>query len=115
MADRTLFPPTTLSDIRARGWDAPDFVYVIGDAYVDHPSFGSAIITRTLEAAGYRVAVLAQPGYKNANDFTRFGRPRYGFLVSSGGNSYNYRADLQIYRDQNHWWSCGANRGAQFI
>ncbi len=84
MSDRTLFPPTTLSDIRARGWDAPDFVYVIGDAYVDHPSFGSAIITRTLESAGYRVAVLAQPGYKNANDFMRFGRPTCGFLVSSG-------------------------------
>ena len=84
MADRSLFPPTTLRDIHSRGWDAPDFVYVIGDAYVDHPSFGSAIITRTLEAAGYRVAVLAQPGYQNANDFRRFGRPRFGFLVSSG-------------------------------
>ncbi len=84
MADRSLFPPTTLSDIRARGWDAPDFVYVIGDAYVDHPSFGSAIITRVLEHAGYRVAVLAQPGYKNCADFKRFGRPACGFLVSSG-------------------------------
>ena len=60
MADRLLFPPTTAEDMKARGWDAPDFVYVNGDAYVDHPSFGAAIITRTLEAAGYRVAVLAQ-------------------------------------------------------
>ena len=84
MANRLLFPPTTSEDMRARGWDAPDFVYVIGDAYVDHPSFGSAIITRILERAGYRVAVLAQPNWRNANDFTRFGRPNYGFLVSSG-------------------------------
>lgn len=84
MADRLLFPPTAAEDIRARGWDAPDFVYVIGDAYVDHPSFGSAIITRTLEAAGYRVAILAQPNWKNTADFRRLGRPNYGFLVSSG-------------------------------
>ena len=84
MADRLHFPPTTAQDMAARGWDAPDFVYVIGDAYVDHPSFGSAIITRTLEAAGYRVAVLAQPNWRNTADFKRFGRPNYGFLVSSG-------------------------------
>ena len=84
MADRLLFPPTTAKDIRARGWDAPDFVYVSGDAYVDHPSFGAAVICRTLEAAGYRVAVLAQPNWKNCEDFKRFGRPNYGFLVSSG-------------------------------
>ena len=75
MANRLLFPPTTAQDMAERGWDAPDFVYVIGDAYVDHPSFGSAIITRTLEAAGYRVAVLAQPNWKNTADFKRFGRP----------------------------------------
>ncbi len=84
MANRLLFPPTTAADMRERGWDAPDFVYVSGDAYVDHPSFGSAIICRILERAGYRVAMLAQPNWKNASDFTRFGRPNYGFLVSSG-------------------------------
>ena len=84
MADRLLFPPTTAEDIRRRGWDAPDFIFVSGDAYVDHPSFGSAVITRTLEAAGYRVAVLAQPEWKDSSDFRRFGRPHCGFLVSSG-------------------------------
>ncbi|MBQ7784623.1 MAG: YgiQ family radical SAM protein [Clostridia bacterium] len=84
MADRLLFPPTTAQDMHSRGWNAPDFVYVSGDAYVDHPSFGSAIITRTLEAAGYRVAMLAQPNWRNTDDFKRFGRPNYGFLVSSG-------------------------------
>ena len=85
MADRLLFPPTTVADMRQRGWDAPDFVYVSGDAYVDHPSFGAAVIVRTLEAAGDHVAVLAQPNWKNTNDFKRFGRPNYGFLVSSAG------------------------------
>ena len=84
MADRHLFPPTTPEDLRARGWDAPDFVYVSGDAYVDHPSFGTAVITRVLEEAGWRVAILAQPGWKSTADFCRFGRPRVGFLVSSG-------------------------------
>ena len=84
MADRLLFPPTTAADMKARGWDAPDFVYVSGDAYVDHPSFGSAIICRILERAGYKVAMLAQPNWKNASNFTRFGRPNHGFLVSSG-------------------------------
>lgn len=68
----------------ARLGRALDFVYVSGDAYVDHPSFGAAVIVRTLEAAGYHVAVLAQPNWKNTNDFKRFGRPNYGFLVSSG-------------------------------
>ena len=62
----------------------PDFVYVSGDAYVDHPSFGAAIITRVLENAGFRVAVLAQPDYKSCEDFKRFGKPRLGFLVSAG-------------------------------
>ena len=84
MADRSLFPPTTAADLRTRGWDAPDFVYVSGDAYVDHPSFGTAVITRTLEHAGYRVAVLCQPDWHSTKDFMRFGRPSYGFLVSSG-------------------------------
>lgn len=67
-----------------RGWDAPDFVYVSGDAYVDHPSFGASIITRVLENAGYKIAFLAQPDWKSDRDFTRFGRPKYGFFVSSG-------------------------------
>ena len=84
MSDRSLFPVTTAQDMHERGWDAPDFVYVSGDAYVDHPSFGAAIIFRILENAGYRVAVLAQPNWKRCDDFKRFGRPNYGFLVSSG-------------------------------
>ena len=63
---------------------APDFVYVTGDAYVDHPSFGLAIISRVLEKAGYRVAMLPQPDWHSCEDFQRFGRPRLGFLVTAG-------------------------------
>ena len=78
------FLPICRADMAARGWQAPDFVYVTGDAYVDHPSFGVAIISRVLEAAGYRVAILSQPDYKSAEAFREFGRPRLGFLVTAG-------------------------------
>ena len=78
------FLPVTLEECRQRGWDAPDFVYVCGEAYVDHPSFGHAIISRTLEKAGYRVAMLCLPDWKDESAFKRFGKPRLGFLVSSG-------------------------------
>ncbi len=81
---RELFLPTTAEDLKERGIGRPDFVYVTGDAYVDHPSFGTAIISRVLEAAGFSVAILAQPDYKSKKDFCRFGRPRLGFLVSAG-------------------------------
>ena len=78
------FLPVSYEDMTARGWEQPDFVYVCGDAYVDHPSFGAAIISRVLEAKGFRVAMLCQPDYKTTDDFKRFGRPRLGFLVSAG-------------------------------
>ncbi len=84
MNDRSSFLPVTREDVRERGWAEVDFVYVSGDAYVDHPSFGASIISRVLEADGFRVAMLAQPDYKSTEDFKRFGRPRLGFLVSSG-------------------------------
>ena len=70
------FLPVNRKEMLERGWKEPDFVYVSGDAYVDHPSFGPAIISRVLEAAGYRVAMLAQPDYKSADAFREFGRPR---------------------------------------
>ncbi len=78
------FLPVSYEDMRSAGWDRPDFVYVIGDAYVDHPSFGPAIISRVLESKGFRVAILSQPDYKSPEEFKRFGKPRLGFLVSSG-------------------------------
>ena len=78
------FLPTTADEMRARGWDAVDFAYVCGDAYVDHPSFGHAVITRLLEANGYRVGIIAQPDWRNPESVAVFGEPRLGFLVSSG-------------------------------
>ena len=81
---RDEFLPVTPEDMRRRGWDAPDFVYVCGDAYVDHPSFGHAIIGRVLEDAGYKVAMLCLPPHHDVTAFRRFGKPRLGFLVSAG-------------------------------
>lgn len=78
------FLPVNIEDCKKRGWDEVDFVYVTGDSYVDHPSFGAAIITRVLEAKGFKVAILSQPNWKNKKDFTRYGKPRLGFLVTSG-------------------------------
>lgn len=78
------FLPVSAEEMRKRGWDRPDFVYVTGDAYVDHPSFGLAIISRTLESAGYRVCMLPQPDWHTKDDFMRFGEPKIGFLVTAG-------------------------------
>ncbi|MBQ8440858.1 MAG: YgiQ family radical SAM protein, partial [Clostridia bacterium] len=82
--ETTGFLPLCRADMVSRGWDAPDFVYVTGDAYVDHPSFGVSIISRVLEDAGFRVAILSQPDYKSADAFKEYGKPRLGFLVTSG-------------------------------
>ncbi|MFR6065276.1 MAG: YgiQ family radical SAM protein [Eubacterium sp.] len=78
------FLPVNVQDCKNRGWNEVDFVYVTGDAYVDHPSFGVAIISRVLEAEGFKVAILSQPNWKKDDDFKRFGTPRLGFLVTSG-------------------------------
>ena len=78
------FLPVTREEMEERGWEQADFVYVIGDAYVDHPSFGPAVISRVLEAHGYRVAILSQPNWRDETSIQIFGRPRLGFLVSSG-------------------------------
>lgn len=79
-----MFLPVTMEEMKERGWEQADFVLVTGDAYVDHHSFGTAIIGRLLERYGYKVAVLPQPDYKSAEDFQRFGKPRLGFLINSG-------------------------------
>lgn len=79
-----MFLPVNMNDMRERGWEQADFVFVTGDAYVDHPSFGTAIISRLLESHGFKVAVLSQPDWKSAEDFKRFGKPRLGFLINSG-------------------------------
>ena len=78
------FLPVNQKDMYERGWEQPDFVYISGDAYVDHPSFGASIITRVLEAKGYKVAVLSQPDWHGTKDFEQFGKPRLGYFISSG-------------------------------
>lgn len=78
------FLPITRREMLGRGWDTCDFVYIIGDAYVDHPSFGHAIISRVLESHGYNVGIISQPDWKNPKSIDVFGRPRLGFLVSGG-------------------------------
>ena len=78
------FLPVTKAEAADRGWETPDFVIVTGDAYVDHPSFGTAVVARVLEAEGYSVCIIPQPDWRDTRDFTRFGRPRLAFLVNSG-------------------------------
>lgn len=78
------FLPVCKKDMEERGWDAVDFAYVIGDAYVDHPSFGPAIISRILEANGYRVGIISQPDWKDNTSIMEYGEPKLGFLISGG-------------------------------
>lgn len=78
------FLPISKEDMIKRGWEEVDFTFVIGDAYVDHPSFGHAIISRVLEANGYKVGIISQPDWRDKNSINTFGRPRLGFLVMSG-------------------------------
>lgn len=78
------FLPITKQECEQRGWSQPDFVLITGDGYVDHPSFGTAIISRVLESRGYKVAILAQPDWNSKEDFKRFGKPRLGFLINAG-------------------------------
>lgn len=84
MSKNHRFLPMNLKEMHERGWEQADFVYISGDAYVDHPSFGMAIITRILEDAGYKVAVIAQPDWKDDASITVCGEPRLAFLVSAG-------------------------------
>jgi uncharacterized radical SAM protein YgiQ len=82
--DPGLWLPTTADEIRARGWDAPDVVFVTGDAYVDHPSFAMAVLSRVLESHGFRVAILPQPDWRSAAAWRALGRPRLFYAVSAG-------------------------------
>lgn len=99
---KNAFLPINSKECKERGWDSVDFVYISGDAYVDHPSFGASIITRVLENEGYKVAFLSQPNWKKDDDFLQFGRPRLGFFVSSGNIDSmvaHYTAAKKIRRD----------------
>lgn len=106
------FLPVTKKEMEQLGWDAPDFVMVTGDAYVDHPSFGHAIISRVLESRGYRVAVLSQPDWRSVDDFRRFGRPKLGFLVNSGNvDSMVNHYSVFRHRRKNDQYSPGGKSG----
>lgn len=78
------FLPINKADMKKRGWNELDFIFVTGDAYIDHPSFGTAIISRLLERFGYKVGIIAQPDWKDINNFKKLGKPRLAFLVNSG-------------------------------
>jgi uncharacterized radical SAM protein YgiQ len=80
----TGFLPIGQADLRQRGWDSVDFALITGDAYVDHPSFGAAIISRVLDKAGFKVGIIAQPDWRDLNEFRRFGRPNLAFLINGG-------------------------------
>src|SRR5437899_2483687 len=97
-------PPAPISgdEMRARGWDCVDVVFVSGDAYVDHPSFAAALLTRVLEAEGFRVAVLAQPDWRSCGPWRQFGRPRLFFAVSAGNMDSlinHYTANKKVRND----------------
>lgn len=103
--DRNRFLPVTPADIERRGWDELDFLFISGDAYVDHPSFGAAIITRLLEDAGFRIGILAQPDWRTPDSFLALGKPRLGVLISSGvveSMVNHYTARKRIRRDDQY-------------
>lgn len=93
--------PMTKREMKARGIEQLDFVYIIGDAYIDHPSFGPAIISRVLESHGYTVGIISQPDWHDAEAFRALGRPKLGFLISSGN------MDSMV----NHYTSAKKRRG----
>ena len=78
------FLPICEDDMKKRGWKELDFVFVTGDAYVDHPSFGAAIIARLLESHGFKVGIISQPDWRKKDSFNIFGKPRLSFLVTGG-------------------------------
>lgn len=98
--------------MKERSWDQVDFVFVTGDAYVDHPSFGTAIISRLLESRGYKVGILSQPDWKSAEAFREFGKPRLGFLVNSGNvDSMVNHFSVFKHRRKNDVYSPGGKAG----
>ena len=104
--------PISKKDIIDRGWSELDFIIVTGDAYVDHHSFGTAIISRVLESEGYKVGIIAQPNWKSIEDFERLGKPRLGFLVNSGNmdSMVNHYTVSKKIRDKD-MYSPGAKMG----
>ncbi|MFO7676389.1 MAG: YgiQ family radical SAM protein [bacterium] len=99
------FPPSGREELSTLGWDACDIIIVTGDAYVDHPAFGSAVIARVLEDAGFRVGVISQPDWRSTADFTALGRPRLAFAVTAGNVDSmvaNYSPSFQRRREDDY-------------
>ena len=106
------FLPLTRAQAKRRGWDQVDFVYVCGDAYVDHPSFGCAIICRLLEAHGFSVGIIAQPDWRDPASITTFGEPRLGFMVSAGNmDSMVNHYTVAKHRRSKDYYSPGGKMG----
>ena len=113
MAKENGFLPINKKEMRERGWKQADFVYVCGDAYVDHPSFGAAIITRLLEDAGYKVAFIAQPDWNDENSIAVCGEPRLAFIVSAGNmdSMVNHYTSFKKRRHQDAYTPGGGFSG----
>lgn len=111
---RADFLPMSRADMDERGWDRCDFVYVCGDAYVDHPSFGAAIICRLLEAHGYRVGIIAQPDWRDPESIAALGEPRLAFLVSAGNmDSMVNHYSVAKHRRRTDAYTPGGRAGAR--
>lgn len=109
---KSFFLPISREDMNKRGWDQLDFICITGDAYIDHPSFGMAIISRVLEKAGFRVGIIAQPDWRSAKDFYRLGRPRLGVLISAGNlDSMLAHYTAAKHRRQKDMYSPGGKPG----
>ncbi len=109
---KNTYLPISKEDMKSRGWEELDFVLVTGDAYIDHHSFGTAIISRVLENAGYKVGIIAQPDWKNIDDFKKLGKPRLGFLVNAGNmdSMVNHYTVSKKLRDKD-FYSPGGKMG----
>ena len=110
------FLPVCKEDMQKRGWDELDFVLVTGDAYIDHPSFGAAIIARLLESHGFKVGIIPQPNWRDKESFNVFGKPRLSFLVTGGNidsmvNHYSVAKKRRKKRLILSSWSYGTSSG----
>jgi uncharacterized radical SAM protein YgiQ len=107
------FLPMTRADMEARGWDSCDVIIVTGDAYIDHPSFGMALVGRLLEAQGFRVGIISQPDWKSADDFKRLGKPNLYFGVTAGNMDSmvnRYTADRKLRSDDAYTPNAAPNK-----
>jgi uncharacterized radical SAM protein YgiQ len=109
---RDKFLPISMEDVKSRGWDSLDFIVITGDAYVDHPSFGAAIIGRMLESKGFRVGIIAQPDWRDVKNFKVLGKPRLGFLITAGNiDSMVNHYSVSKHRRKTDFYSPGGQMG----